>query len=333
MLLKINNINIDSILSVVPKKKIEYSSIFKKENKIARVARVIGVESSYKASFNITTTDLFYDAAKKIIRKSKLNKNNIDMLVCVTQTPDYLMPSCSNIIHQKLNLKKECLTYDINLGCSGYIYGLWNIMSLMENSKMKKGLLLVGDTISKTISNKDEANKLLFGDGVSCSIIGFKKGNKSFFKLGSGNDGHDKLMIKDSGFKNLKSDKPNFFMDGKEVFNFVIKNVPNLIKELIKSAKFNTKNINNYIFHQANKMMIEKIFDLLNISKKKRLYSIEKYGNTSSASIPITISFKLNNKKNNGYSVLAGFGAGFSFGACIVDLRKTKIFKIYKHEG
>lgn len=331
MFLEINNISIDSILSVVPKEKFEYSNNSNKENKISRVARVIGVKSSFKANSKVTTTDLFYDAAKKIIDKNKLNKNKIDILICVTQTPDYLMPSCSNIIHQKLSLKQECLAYDINLGCSGYVYGLWNIMSLMEKSKMKKGILLVGDTISKTIDNKDKSNQLLFGDGVSATIIGIKKKSKSFFKLGSGNYGYDKLMIKDSGFRNMKFNKANFYMDGKEVFNFVIKNVPNLIKELIKTSRFKAQKINSYIFHQANKMMIEKIFDLLNISKKKRLYSIEKYGNTSSASIPITLSFKLYNKKINSYSVLAGFGAGFSFAACIIDLRKTRIFKIYNY--
>lgn len=242
------------------------------------------------------------------------------------------MPSCSNIVHQKLKLKNECLAFDINLGCSGYVYGLWNIMSLMQNSKMKKGLLLVGDTISKTIKKNDKSNKLLFGDGVSASLIGVNRNSKTFFELGSANSGYDKLMIKNSGFKYSKDKNLAFYMDGKEVFYFAIQNVPILIKRLIQSSKVKIKNINTYIFHQANKMMLEKIFDNLGIDKKKRFYSIDKYGNTSSASIPITISHLKKNKMIKGLSTLAGFGAGFSYAACIIDLKKTKIFKVYRNE-
>ena len=115
------------------------------------------------------------------------------------------MPSCANIIHQKLKLKEECVAFDINLGCSGYVYGLYVIMSLINNSnKNSKGLLLVGDTISKTVNKNDESNSLLFGDAVAATLIENKKNKKNIFILGSGSQGFDKLMLKNSGFNKKK---------------------------------------------------------------------------------------------------------------------------------
>ena len=203
-------------------------------------------------------------------------------------------------------------------------------MSLINNSnKNSKGLLLVGDTISKTVNKNDESNSLLFGDAVAATLIENKKNKKNIFILGSGSQGFDKLMLKNSGFNKKKIlMKPEFFMDGKEVFSFAINKVPKLINEIIRRSKI--KNINYYILHQANKMMLNKILDMSKVKENKRLFSIKNFGNTSSASIPVTISKNLNNKKDKKMSLLAGFGAGFSYAACITDSTKTKILKIIK---
>ena len=158
-----------------------------------------------------------------IIKALKWKPKDIDIVVFVTQTPDYLMPSCSNIIHEKLELKKECICYDINLGCSGYVYGLWNISSIMQDKKFKKGLLLVGDTISKTIKKNDKINKILFGDSGSATALSQTREEKMHFILGSQGKGFDNLILKKSGFRD-KVMKPEFFMNGKEVFYFAIKN-------------------------------------------------------------------------------------------------------------
>lgn len=326
----INDVAIKSVISVVPKKKIKLNKN-NNDEQLLRVARVIGVEESYKAE-NKTSVDLFENAAKKIIKKNLTNKKNIKFLICVTQTPDYLMPSCSNIIHQKLKLNEDCATFDINLGCSGYVYGLYVIMNLVSNCEGNShGLLLVGDTISKTVDKKDKSNLLLFGDAVSATLIEKKENFKNFFLVGSGSTGFDKLILKNSGFRSEYKKflmKPEFFMDGKEVFSFAINKVPKLIKEIIKKSKI--KNIDFYILHQANKMMLNKILDMSKINMNKRLFSIKNYGNTSSSSIPITICKNLYNNKNKKLSLLSGFGAGFSYAACITDLTKARIFKIIK---
>ena len=328
----IKNVEIKSIISVVPKKKIKLKKS-EKDKRILRVSRVIGVNQSYKADKNTTVVDLFEKASKEIIKKNFIKKNKIKFLICVTQTPDYLMPSCSNILHQKLSLDKDCIAFDINLGCSGYVYGLFVMMNLVFKSKNNFiGLLLVGDTISKTVNRQDKSNALLFGDGVSATLVKKKIDIKNFFLVGSGVEGFDKLLIKNSGFKLDKKQKmkPEFFMDGKEVFSFAVSTVPKMIDEIIQKSKIKKKTINFFILHQANKMMLDKILDITLIEKRKRLFSIKDYGNTSSASIPITICNNLSGKRKKKLCMLSGFGAGFSYATCITDITNTKIFKIIK---
>jgi len=333
---EIKNIKVAAISTTVQNKIRKAKDLFKKskdKNKFKASAETLGVEQSYFTEDKITTVDLCYASSLEVMQKLKWNKNDVQILVFVTQTPDYLMPSCSNILQKKLKLNNSCVCYDINLGCSGYVYGLWNICSVMEhNSNLKKGILAVGDTISKTILKNDEINKLLFGDSGSATAIQKKQNQSINFILGSDGRGSDKLMIKQSGFRGKKG-KPYFFMNGIEVFHFAILNVPNLIKRLLIFSKKKMKNIKYYIFHQANKFMIDKISENLKIEKEKMLYSIREFGNTSSASIPTTICAnyeKFKSKKNNNQAILAGFGAGYSYAAAHLDLSKTKIFKINK---
>ena len=136
-----------------------------------------------------------------------------------------------------------------------------------------------------------------------------------------------KIILNNSGFRDLKLSRPNFYMDGKEVFNFAIKNVPKILRNICKFSKIKIKQLDYFVLHQANKMMLDKIFEELKIEKKKRLFSIEKFGNTSSASIPITLSFhksKLSNKNVN--ILISGFGAGYSYASAILNFKQTKIF-------
>ncbi len=331
MFSKLTDIAVSAIASSIPSNKnFDYKKV-SGDNK--RTLDLIGVKNSYAVDKETTTLDLCLDAAKLLIKKMKVKTIDIEILIVVTQTPDYLMPSCSNIVHKNLNLSQNCLCFDINQGCSGYVYGLHNIISIMKINKLKKGLLLVGDTISKTIRKDDMSHKMLFGDAGTTTLLEYNKGEKIFFQLGSDGNGHNKLMLKESAFKNNTKYKPEFYMDGKEVFLFAISSVPKLIKNLIKSSKKKFFDIHYFVFHQANKFMLSKIFDFLNIEEKKRLFSIEKYGNTSSASIPLTLckfSSKLSSKNKN--ILIAGFGAGFSYAAAILNLSNTKIFRIKNYE-
>ena len=152
MLSKISNIYIKDIVSSIPK--ISNFNNVKINSELKRTIDLIGVEQSYKTNKDTTTLDLCLNSARHLLKKNKIESADIEIVIFVTQTPDYLMPSCSNIVHDLLGLKKSCICFDINMGCSGYVYGLWTISTLMESNNFKNGLLLVGDTISKSIRNR-----------------------------------------------------------------------------------------------------------------------------------------------------------------------------------
>ena len=299
------------------------------KKKIRSSSNIIGVKKNFFTSKKTTSVDLCLDSAKRLMKNLKWKSKDVDLIIFVTQTPDFLMPSCSSIVHNKLNLKQDCISFDINLGCSGYVYGLWNMYKIMQNGYYKRGLLLVGDTISKTVNSKDYINKLLFGDaGTSTAVI--KKGNKkNYFILGSDGKGSDDLIIDNSGFRTNKFN-PEFKMDGKNVFHFAINNVPTMIKKLLKKSYSGIKDISYFIYHQANKYMIESISRELGIKKKQVLFSISDYGNTSSASIPVTICKNQNKISNSKKTCILGFGAGFSYAGAVLDFKNSKISKIFK---
>ena len=301
-----------------------------KKRKIRNSSNIIGVKKNYYTSDRVTTVDLCLVSAARLIKSLKWIPEDIDLLIFVTQTPDFLMPSCSSIVHDKLNLKKDCVSFDINLGCSGYVYGLWNMYKIMENSRYKKGLLLVGDTISKTVHSKDYINQLLFGDAGTSTAIVKKSNKKTFFLLGSDGKGSKDLIIDNSGFRK-KIFKPEFKMNGKNVFHFAVNNVPTIVNKLLKKSSNKIKDISYFIYHQANKFMIESISRELKIKKKQVLYSISDYGNTSSASIPVTLSKNWNKIKSSNKLCLLGFGAGFSYGGAIIDLKNKKKLNLYEY--
>ena len=233
------------------------------------------------------------------------------------------MPSSSNISIQKLNLNENTIGFDINLGCSGYVYGLWVISNLFNTLNTKRALLLVGDTVSKIINKKDISNKLLFGDAGSATFISKSlknKNNSFYFDIGSSRKGFDKLLFKNSGFRDNKFN-PEFYMDGKEVFLFAISNVPKISESLIKYSKLSKNETKFFVFHQANLFLLNKIFDSLKIKKNKVLNSIVSYGNTNSASIPTTLSHNCKKLKNfKSHIMLSGFGAGFSYANLILKI-------------
>jgi 3-oxoacyl-[acyl-carrier-protein] synthase-3 len=344
VLKKIKGIEITGISCCVPKKKI-LNSNFKNKKNILRTVKAIGINNRPVADNKICTSDLVLKSAEYIIQKLKWQKNSIDVLIFVSQTPDYLTPATSGILQDKLKLKKSTLVYDINLGCSGYTHGLIAISSLMKSLNLKKGLLAVGDVTSKLVNKKDHVSNLLFGDAASVTAIENKKhSNKniffSYYSDGSGfNDiivpshslsGRNKLTknqmkikkdLKDNSRSNI-----NISLNGVNIFNFAINNIPKIIKKNVKKIK----NIKYCFLHQANKMIQDSIESQL--GKKSFIFptSLKEYGNTSSATIPITICHNYYGQKLSDYSLFCGFGVGLSISSVIINLQKTKIFKIIK---
>lgn len=344
MLKKIKGIEIIGISCCVPKK-VFFNKSNKNQKNISRVIKAIGIETRSIADEKTCTSDLVLKSAKHILKKLKWNKDEVDILILVTQTPDYLTPATSGILQDKLKLKKSTLVFDINLGCSGYTHGLIAISSLMKSLNLKKGLLAVGDVTSKLVNKKDNVSNLLFGDAGSVTAIVNNKYNRKNLLCNYYSDGggFEDIMVSShsltgrnkitkNSLKEKIDEKSNFrsevniSLNGPNIFNFAINNIPPLLKKIIN--KFD--NINFCFLHQANKMIQDSIEKQLASKKIKFPTSLKKFGNTSSATIPITICHNYHNKKLFGESLLCGFGVGLSISTVVINLEKTKIFKIIK---
>jgi 3-oxoacyl-[acyl-carrier-protein] synthase-3 len=333
----IDGIAIKGISCCVPEK-IEYNtdlSIMNKDES-EKYIQATGVKQRRITSDNLCTSDLCLEAAKNLIKGLKWENEEIEILIFISQTPDYILPSTATILQHKLNLPKSCLAFDLTLGCSGYVYGLSVISSLMKASKIKKGLLLAGDTISKIVSKKDKSTYPLFGDAGSATGIELLENSSTlFFDLGSDGEGYQAIIVPDGGSRNkfqyrsleskmledgIERNNCNLKMEGMDVFSFGITQVPKNINNLLRFFNIEKDKINYFIFHQANMMMNQMIVKKLKLPAEKVPFSLNNFGNTSSASIPLTIVSELNvdlldQKKD---ILLSGFGVGLSWGSVFI---------------
>lgn len=337
---KTNNVNIASIVSCVPstcKDNLNDNLIPKSQGKKIlestgiRYRRIAGAE---------TTSDLCLKAAENIFQSTLYEKDNVSILIFVSQTPDYILPATSTLLQNKLGLSSETIAFDINLGCSGYVYGLSVITSLLEKlpNPNSTALLLVGDTISKLCNKRDLSTYPLFGDAGSATLL--KKENNEIisFDLHSDGKGANSIIVEDGGFRNSYSKasekefsddgvnfrrKKNLYLNGMDVFSFGITKVPKAIKSFYEESNLDERNIDYFIFHQANMFMNEKIRTKLKISEEKVPYTLYNYANVSSATIPLTITSKLKNKVSKSLNIIAcGFGVGLSWGVANFNLSK-----------
>lgn len=293
---------------------------------------------------NETALDLCLSASKKILGNiSESEKNEIDAIIFVSQTRDYILPQSSNIIQHLLGLRKDIICMDLPLGCSGYLYGLIQSFTLI-NSNFRKILLLAGETNSKLVSNKDKTTKMVFGDGGTATLLencGIEK-DEIIFDYGTDGSGFKDIIVNSGGARNPVSSKSlsminfgpgidkcdvNISMNGLEVMNFAINRVPESIHKCLSTI--DPSSIHKYYLHQANKFMLNYISKKAKIDKNKVPFNAGEIGNTGPASIPIAIAKDIQNNSLPNKSVLCGFGVGLSWATCIIDLKsicKTEIF-------
>ena len=353
---KFNLAKISGIVTCVPKnfKKIEddVDEIYGGDvEKVERIKKSMGLKKRHIVSGNVTTADLCEVAAKKLFRGMNINRNSIDTIIFVTQTPDYFQPATAAYLHGVLKLSRSCAAFDVNLGCSGYVYGLWLSFMMIESKSCKNILLLAGDTLSKIVNNKDSNVAPLFGDAGTATLIQHSnKREKSFFDLYTDGKKFDTIIQPKGAFRNpskkeinnkkifetsKKRGLENLFMDGGEVFNFSILVEPNAIKDILKLSNLTKEKIDYIIFHQANKYIISNIIRRLNIpSKKAPSETAGKFGNQSSASIPGTIcdAIKKEVTSKKLKLILSGFGVGLSWASCQLELNKIYCSDIIYYE-
>ncbi len=318
-MIEFNNIKILGISSCVPENLMDLKSIFKNESEIRlkKTAKVTGIETIRIASPDTNASDLCIQSAEHLFEKLNFDKKDIDAIVFVSQTRDYVMPQTSFVIRKKLGLSDDTICFDLPLGCTGFIQGLFQSSSLLQNKKIKNVLLLCGDTITKYLNEEDFSTKSVFGDAGSSSIISSRETKfTTFFDIKTVDESPDALM--------MKSD--TLFMDGFEVFKFVSKYVPKSILANLKYLNQSFDDFENVIFHQANEFIIKNLNKTLKIDDTKSPIVLNGLGNTGSASIPLVLSEKFFNLKK-GHTFLCGFGVGLSYANCVVNLSDTKIFK------
>lgn len=330
----IANVEIKGISACVPpfideNRKSQFSS----EEEIEKLIKSIGVERKHIANDSVCSSDLCYKAANELIENINWQRDEIDCLIFVSQTPDYILPATSCILQSKLGLSTECYTIDISLGCSGWVYGLSVIASLLSNGGMKKGLLLVGDTTSKTTSPQDKSSWPLFGDAGTATALEYTPEAEGFiFHMASDGSGWNSIMIPDGGYRNgfskttltMEQQSKGSFMnrlhcrlDGMTVFSFAISKAPKSVNFLLEKMKIDRALIDYYVFHQANLFLNETIRKKLKLSEAQVPYSLKNYGNTSCASIPLTMVTELREKleKEHVTMIASGFGVGLSWGS------------------
>tara|TARA_B100001989_G_C24550595_1_gene474298 strand:- start:5045 stop:5998 length:954 start_codon:yes stop_codon:yes gene_type:complete len=311
------------IASYLPEDKItneELSNRFKNWSP-EKIFLKTGINKRSKSRENETSADLAILAAKKVFDNFEISKKEIDMLIFVTQTQNQCLPTSACEIHNSLGLKTECGAFDINQGCTGYIYGLFVANNLINNKSIKNILLLTGDTYTKLIDPYNASVSTLFGDGASATIIG--QGEKSAIgEFEFGTDGSKSGLIKCdfAGFRKSTNKWKSLSMDGANVMSFTLSEVPKAIYSYLKNSGKELKDYDHIVFHQANKFILERLYKKLGISEKGLIH-IENCGNTVSSSIPLAMEGLTNQVNKNELNILlVGFGVGLSWGITSVRI-------------
>lgn len=350
--LRFQGIGITAMAGAVPKKVIknlEYTEFFP-EDQVREVVDKVGVYERRFADEQTCSSDLCFAAAQKLIIDNNINRDEIDLLVFVSQTPDYRMPATSIILQHRLGLNQRCIAFDVNLGCSAFIYGMSVVYSMIQTGTIRKALLLDGETRSKVYGPRDRRSAFIFGDGgVAALVERDERFGETTLSLNSDGSRADLIMIKAGGYRhmstpetlkerivdkygNMRSDEQGY-MKGGDVFNFVIREIPRDVKNTIAESGKIVDDIDFFCFHQANNFINSYIAKKMKLDLSKIPHTIEKFGNTSSVSVPITIVSELKNKLGGKKTIMmSAFGVGMTWATGIVSFVDTKISDIVEVE-
>lgn len=338
-LLEINHVFIKGIACAVPRSvKVAAEQPFFTPAEAENFTSVTGVVSSHLAPNGMTLSDLCQVAADRLMDEADWNRSTVDLVVFVSTSRDfYICPNTSNILQHKLGLRTDCMAIDLPFACSGYVYGLSVASSLMQTGQLKRALLLVGEMTSKNQSPLDKTVWPLHGDAGSATLLEYNPDAKHpmQFNLGSDGSGWETIICREVGVRyptteeSLKYKKfeegverngTQCSMDGMNVFSFAITRPGQCIRELCEKYDIDLPQIDYLLIHQANKMIDEKIRKRLKLPAEKVPYSMTYFGNTSSCTIPITMTSQireeLSSKENE--LVMCGFGSGLSWGSAHV---------------
>ena len=330
--LSYSNVRVAGMSAGVPKRKVcnlDIADISKDYDAVSFV-EVTGVKE--RRIGELTVSDLAIPAVNQLLEELSWEKSSVDGLVVVTQHGDYIVPATSCILQDKLGLSKECMAMDISLGCSGWVYGLSSLVGMMSSGNFRRSLLICGDARRRV-----EFNDPLFGFATTVTALEYQEGADEIrFHLGTDGSGYDAIIIPDGGARNQIT--PSSFvpqeidgreyiplqsrMKGMDVFSFGITTAPKSVKKLAEHYGFDYSAYDYLVLHQANMKMNGMIAKKLKFPDGKVPSSMWEFGNTSSASIPLTIATQIRGQCRNGHVKLlcCGFGVGLSWGTVALDV-------------
>ena len=299
--------------------------LLKKENPdwdTEKVKEKTGINTRYISGPQETATDMAVLVAEKLLAKAEHKRKDIESIILVTQSSDYTLPTSACILQERLRLSQSCMAFDVNLGCSGFVYGLAIGGSLIESGLTKTCLLICSETYTKYLDKTDRTCRPLFSDAAAATLlISCKQHALGPFEMGTDGSGFDSLIVHHSGARNsTQYEKKKLFMNGPGVFMFSMDKVPKCVDALLSKSKKTMEDIDLFIFHQANRLVIDNIIRRLNLPKEKVFINYDKVGNTVSASIPIALKEAMDkgSLKKNDLVMLVGFGVGYSWGGCLI---------------
>lgn len=306
---------------------------------VEKISKKTGIFERSISSPNEFASDLGYKAALNLFNKG-VDKNEIDYLIFCTQSPDYLIPTTACILQERLGLSNDIAAIDINMGCSGYLYGLSLAEGIIASNQAENVLLITAETYTKLINPNDKSNKTIFGDGATATLItnntdGNKVGEIGKFSFYTDGRGYDKLIVKNGGIKYkeiqgedvlneegvyIKNDD-YLYMDGKAVFEFTAFKVPPAINKILEKNNCDLESVDLFIFHQANAFMMDFMRKKCKIPKNKFHVYIERQGNTVSSTVPLALNDAISHGlvKKGSKILLIGFGVGLSISGTIID--------------
>ena len=328
---RFNNIAINGIACAVSTKWISVESLKDgiNDEMLNRFVKNTSVRGHYECGPKQSAADLACVAARRVLEDKGIAKDEVNVVVYATQYPDYKSPSTACVLQDRLGLSHDCIAFDVNLGCSGFVYGLNIVASIMQGSNSKYGLLLAGDTPSKGVRSDNSRN--LFGDAASATLLA-KREDSSPLIIASRTDGSGyKAILRPYGYAKHpdRLDTEGVF-DEIGVFNFAIDQAPNLINELITQESTSPDDFDCLALHQANMMIMKQITKRTKFDKGKMLVSIDKFANTSAASIPLSFvkTYGEEHEDRNLHSLVCGYGVGLSWAAGIVDVNVKDIYPL-----
>lgn len=347
-IIKYKGVGISAMAACVPQKKAFNKNLtdLMSEEEVQKMINSVGISERRICEADVFASDLCYKAAVKLMEDNQIDPGSIDMLLFMSQGSDYRIPATACILQHRLGLSKDCAAMDLSLGCSGFVYALSAAMAYASMEGINRVLLLDGEAFSKIVNSKDKVNVPLYGDAGTATLIEKGDYDESVFILKTDGSGEDavkipagmrnqitpqSLIITEREDNNYRSDL-EIYMDGMEVFNFAIKVVPKGVKEILNLTGCKISDIDWLVFHQSNRFMTDFFTKKLKANPERIPYCIERFGNTSSASVPLTIVSELKDKLSEpSKMIMCGFGAGLSWGTAMLTFNNCKVSELIEY--